>query len=113
MGGQNLLGAFYEYGVGVPANMARAIEWYQKAAEKDFPWGKVNLAWALIRGKGIKKDVNRAFALVTEALQQSNRGAQNLLGYMYKEGIGVERNDVAAVELFRKAAEGRVPLGCG
>ena len=30
---QGMLGACYENGIGVPQNYAKAVEWYQKAAE--------------------------------------------------------------------------------
>lgn len=52
----------------------------------------------------IQIDYNEAAKWFTLAADQDNHLAQEYLGYMYRNGFGVETNITKAVELFKKAA---------
>jgi TPR repeat protein len=52
-----------------------------------------------------RKDYAGALGTLRPLAEQGAAPAQTLLGYMYREGLGVEQNDPDAVEWYRKAAD--------
>ena len=64
---------------------------------------------AKIFNKGIKslniKNYKKSAPLLFKAARAGNAKAQFVLGWLYENGIGVERNDKKAFKWFRKAAE--------
>lgn len=51
------------------------------------------------------EDYDKAAPLLQQAAQAGNAGAQNTLGFMYDQGMGVAEDDAEAVRWYRKAAE--------
>jgi uncharacterized protein len=82
---QSDLGHMYRRGEGVEANPVKAVEWYQKGM--------------LSR---ILQNINTLSALLSPAAKAGLPLAQNNLGCMYQNGLGVEANPVKAVEWYRK-----------
>ena len=48
------LGFFYDRGVGVAEDAAKAVEWYERAAEQGYPRAQCNLGYCYESGKGVK-----------------------------------------------------------
>ena len=63
------LGLILEYGDGAPRDMAAANALYEKAAERGSADGAIDLAVALISGKGVDKNIARASDLLRKASQ--------------------------------------------
>jgi len=67
-------------------------------------------AWVIWRGykaTGDKKKLEQLRSLAAE----KDSGALNVVGYLYSEGVdGVKKDSKRAVELFRQAADAKLPL---
>jgi TPR repeat protein len=64
------MGSLYEYGNGVPADLATASEWYRKAAERGYPQAQYNYATMLESGDGVLADQIEALKYYTLAAEQ-------------------------------------------
>lgn len=64
------MGTLYEYGIGVPADIATASQWYRKAAERGFPQAQYNFATMLENGDGVDPDRVEALKFYTLAAEQ-------------------------------------------
>lgn len=64
------MGTLYEYGTGVPADLATASEWYRKAAERGHPQAQYNYATMLETGDGVLEDRVEALKFYTLAAEQ-------------------------------------------
>lgn len=64
------MGSLYEYGTGVPADLATASEWYRKAAERGLPQAQYNYATMLEAGDGVVADRIEALKFYTLAAEQ-------------------------------------------
>ncbi|MGD8940790.1 MAG: hypothetical protein PVJ72_15505, partial [Gammaproteobacteria bacterium] len=98
-GAQHKLGTFYRDGIGVAKSESEAIKWFRLAAS----WGISNA----------QKDLE---SLLRKQLIQSENGFNNnpqlskpehqyLLGMMYINGSGVEKDPNTALQWFLKAAQ--------
>lgn len=97
------LGQAYKLGRGVPVDLAMAEEWYRKAAVQGHPQAEESYGLTLFE--------NNKRAQAAEWLQKAaSRGeqrAQYVLGTMYFNGDGVQRDWVRAYALtVRAAAQG-------
>lgn len=91
------LAMFYENGWGVPRDMRAAVEWYEKAAaqKSEGPWAEGqmigaagrngyfnqnsdariaqrNLAVIFLEGKGVEKDLTRAYVNIRTVVEETN-----------------------------------------
>ncbi len=64
------MGTLYEYGTGVPADLATASEWYRKAAERGLAQAQYNYATMLEAGDGALADEVEALKFYTLAAEQ-------------------------------------------
>lgn len=64
------MGSIYEYGNGLPADLAMASEWYRKAAERGLPQAQYNYATMLESGDGVVADQIEALKFYTLAAEQ-------------------------------------------
>lgn len=76
----------------VPKDIAKAVEWYQKAAEQQNVNAQRDLGMMYKFGLGVKEDADKAFVWLQKAAAQGNDVAQYNLGEMYADGTGVKRN---------------------
>jgi len=74
------------------------------AAERGEAEAQFQAARAYLRGEGVSKDVNKAFALMKAAADQGHADAIGGLGYFYSGGIAVAKDETQAAEWFRKGA---------
>ncbi|MEM9634329.1 MAG: peptidoglycan-binding protein [Pseudomonadota bacterium] len=99
-----LVGVKYTEGNGVPADMAKAAVWYQKAADKGLPPAQYRLASLYEKGRGIGKDLPKAKAWYAKAAEAGNAKAMHNLAVLYAEGGGGEPNYASAAKWFEAAA---------
>jgi TPR repeat protein len=98
------LGRLYEKGWGVSRDYRQAVEWYQKAVQKNDTQAQYNLAWFYNKGYGVERDYTKSFDLYRRSAEQGNTSAQLNLGLMYSFGRGVIKDEKEAVDWYRKAA---------
>lgn len=63
------------------------------------------LARKLLAGDGVSKDEKKAFDLMKAAADQGHADAIGGVGYFYSIGLVVPKDDMLAIEWFRKGAE--------
>lgn len=132
-----LLADIYLSGDGTKKDVIKAVDYYKKAIEKGNTKAYVSLAEIYTEGAdGIAKDLNKAteyyqlaaingddkalYILAKAAYEEQNydkalkllentenADGQFLLGEMYRQGLGVEKNQYLAAEWYEKAAEQR------
>lgn len=110
---QNSVGAFYRQGTTVPADQKEAARWFRMAAESgDIP-GAYNLGMTYIEGDAGKPNVTEAIhwlevaanAPMTDATSvKTSASANNELGNLYEQGIGVEQDVLKALNHYQAAS---------
>lgn len=104
------LGKLYETGLsGFPADLALAVEWYQKSADQGVPAALNNLARLFADGRGVARDTERAVLLWAQAAQLGHPHAQYNLGVALFRGEWIARDQAAAVDWFLQSAAGGLP----
>jgi len=101
------LGIMARYGVAGPIDLLLAISWFKKAAEAGDGRGMICWAHALDNGIGIIADQAEAAKWYQKVREMGDQlpTASFALGRLYWNGMGVPRDRILGVELFRKAAE--------
>lgn len=98
-----MLGSMYYYGMGLPKDWAKALEYYEFLAEQGHLQAQVNAGRILMMRA--QPDYQAAlYWLVPAAENENNPDAQALLGYAYRFGLGVEENKKKATRWYRQAA---------
>jgi len=100
------VGRKYERGRGTNHDMAKAAEWYRKAANANHAPSMARLGILYVEGNGVNRDLDKAVKLLTEAAEQNVASAQYQLANMYELGTGVDEDLNKAINLYRKAAKG-------
>lgn len=102
---QTLIGEIYSTGMGVRRDIAKAAEWYGKAAEQNVPEAQFQLAMILLDGGAEFRDPDRSFQLMESAADAGHRMAQFNFAQMLTDrdpsDAGLER----AVQYYEKAAD--------
>ncbi len=106
---QVALGDKLAAGVDVPQDLAKAAEWYRKAAEQGSIAGEVHLAELYRDGRGVTRDKAQAAAWYRKAAEQGDAAAQGTLAMLYVMGQGVPQSDVEAYYWLDLAAGGNTP----
>ena len=78
-------------------------------AQTGNPEAQFQLARALLKGEGAPKNTARALELMTLAANKGHAEAMGGLGYFYEKGLEVPKDQVTAIEWFRKGAEAGGP----
>lgn len=100
------LGNKYSNATGPQKNLAKALDWFRKAALQDHEEAQFKLAVMYQNGEGVKKDATEAVKWYDLAGDQGHVEAQFLIGkLLLLGGDGVQPNGPAAANWFRKAAE--------
>jgi len=115
---QYFMGTFYWYGSGVTRSSPIAQKWFSKAyktwltaAEQGDTGAMIEVSRMLNSGLGVERDVVAALTWVRLALANGEVEAHAVLGDMYMEGDGVEKNKEEAIRLYSKAADLGDPYG--
>ncbi len=100
--GQNSYGYFLE-----TDNPKEAVRWYKESAQNGFSMGMSNYARCIYYGIGSEKKFDEAFKWLVKAAEadEKNDGAQYMLGILYFNGDGVEKDLVRSAQWYKKAAE--------
>jgi TPR repeat protein len=80
-------------------------DYAQKLAEGGVVDAQSQLAFSYFNGKGVRKDLDKAFSWASKAAEGGAGEAQRLLGYMYSLGSGTAANPVQSVYWYKKAVE--------
>lgn len=101
---QNQLGIWYEDGIGTEQNYRLALEWFQKAAEQDYPSAFGNIGELYRKGHGVDRDNEKAVHYYKEGTDRKQSGCTMRLGQCYLNGIGVDVNKDLAFKLFTESS---------
>jgi TPR repeat protein len=94
----------YYAGEGVAEDMAKAAEWFEKAAAQDHPDAQSKLGWMYAGGEYIPKEATKIVEWNQIAAAQGDARAQLALAAMYFQGVGVPKDIAKSLELIQKAA---------
>lgn len=97
---QFYLGILYEKGIGGEQNLSKAVSWYEKAAASFHPRAMYKLG-CIYEKNGL---IEQALSEYRKAAEEGVEEAQDRLGQMYDQGLGVEQNDATAKLWYEKAA---------
>lgn len=101
---ENVAGAYYQ-GIGTEKDLAKAAEWYAKAAEQAHSSNAMlQYGYMLSHGEGVAQDVTKAFAMYLAAARAGESSAMFNIGTYYRSGKGVAKNPSAARFWFLRAA---------
>ncbi len=103
---QTQLGNSYLFGKGVMKDVAQAVLWFKKAAERGDANAECALGSIYSAGlQGVPLDYSEAVRWYRKAAEQGNASGQYNLGMMYSTGQGVPQDSRLAMTWFRKSAE--------
>lgn len=105
----NNLGYLYQNGLGVKKDYAKAMELYQKAADKGLMAAVNNVGYMYYRGLGVKKDLDKARELFEKGAQTNEPSAQSNLGWLYLRHHKSQKDYETAVDLLAQAASTGLP----
>lgn len=97
------VGKLYERGRGVNKDMAKAAEWFQKAASAGNASAQARLGILYFEGRGVKQNYNNALKLLNSAARANVPSAQYQLANMYELGTGVKQNLKKSIFWYQKA----------
>ena len=99
------IGNRYAEGQGVSEDLAKAAEWYTKAAEQGLAPAQYRLGNMYEKGIGVQRDLAQAKVWYERAAMQGNANAMHNLAVLYAMGAEGGADNGAAVKWFAKAAE--------
>jgi TPR repeat protein len=101
------VGMIYANGKGVKADISEAMRWYEKAAKQESGASQYNLAqiYYLKGQQGESHAYEKAKYWYEKAIINKVKEAYNNLASLYMDGLGVEKDETKAFELFAQAAE--------
>ncbi len=102
----NMLGRCSHFGWGCPLDLLEAAKHYERAANVGDLWGTYNLAILYMRGLGVEQNMKLAFTLFRRAALKGHPKSMNLLARFIEEGWETPANPSAALEWYRRSAEG-------
>ena len=102
---QVVLGDMYSYGVGVEDELSEAMRWFRRAADQGYAGGQIKSAKCTATAMVYSVATLRRSAGFANPQIKVTTLAQDNLGVMYRDGLGVRRDYAEAVRWFRKAAD--------
>lgn len=99
-------GIIYYKGVGVEKDYAKALKWFELAAEKNYASAERILGWMYCNGEGVEKNEEKAAELFVRAVEHGYEDAATryMAGQSFLYAISVEQDIDKGVQLLRKAA---------
>ncbi len=94
------MGAFYLYGFSVPQSVENAVAWYKKAALAHSPAAIHNLGFLCYQDPQLR---NTALNYFLQAEQLGYADSAYMLGVMYLQGAGTEKDPMKALSHLEKA----------
>ena len=104
---QYMMGLYYYKGKVIQQDYKKAVEWFTKAANRNFAPAQNSLGICTYYGYGMNNmNHTKAFQLFLQAAKQGEEAAQNNVGNCYLNGIGLwEAQPDSAIYWYKKAAE--------
>jgi len=99
----NQLGFMHRNGIHVSKNLSEAFRYIQFAAGKGNPPAQAQLADLYRLGEGIPKNPDLAFQWALKSSEQKWPAGFNILGLLFRDGIGVRQDSERAISLFKEA----------
>ena len=93
-------------GRGGPQDVAQSMVWLEKAVAQNHTEAATLLARAILSQPKPARDAERAAALFANAAARGNAEAQYYMGLLYRNGDGVEVDQVTAFNWFLASSEG-------
>jgi TPR repeat protein/serine/threonine protein kinase len=87
------------------ANLTKAVEYFQKAADGGNASGEMYLGRLYAMGNGVPHDFDRARGWFEKSAAAGNVEAMDNLGFLYDNGFGVTKDYKLAGQWYRKAAD--------
>ena len=100
-----LANCYYE-GIGVEESIQHAFDYYERAAQLEYPDAMNNLADMYLNGEGTEIDEEAAFLWFFKAANCDVVEAMYTLGIMYEQGIGTAIDEDKAFTSYEMAAKG-------
>ncbi len=91
----------------VPRDYAKAMQWYQRAAELGFARAQNDIGYLLEQGLGVKKDVAAAAKWYRVSAEQGWSKGQVNLARLHEDGQGVAQDRKEAFYWYRLAKDSR------
>ena len=102
----NALGEIYfRGGLGQAVDYSLAMQYFQVAADKDYPEGVKNVGKLYFMGRGRPKDCAKAYTYFKKAADLNDLHAIYDMGLLYQQGCGVAQDYAEAVRWFQKASD--------
>ena len=99
------IGLKYEKGDGIEQDYAKALEYYSRAADKNYAEAMYRLGRFYRYGLGVAINYQKAIDLFINAKDDGSSEAMYELGLCYESGYGVEQDYHKAINLYIEAAE--------
>ncbi|MGE7370644.1 peptidoglycan-binding protein [Neorhizobium sp. NPDC001467] len=99
------IGARYQDGRGVAANLPEAARWYEMAATRGLAPAQYRVANLYEKGTGVPRDFAKAMAFYEQAANAGNASAMHNLAVLYASGAAGTPDYAKAVDWFEKAAD--------
>jgi TPR repeat protein len=100
---QFTLGSMLYYG---SDETVQAVDWFRKAAAKDFAPAEFQMGQLYDFGFGVPKDDKRALEWYVKAAQHGSAPAARAVGEFYRRGRSVKADAAQALRWYRQAADG-------
>jgi TPR repeat protein len=104
-GAMNDLGGVFEYGLGVPKNLATALVWYERAAELGHAGAMTHMGRLSEHGRDVPQDFANARRWYEKAAAVGHAAAMSNLADLLRYGRGVAPDLPAAASWYLKAAQ--------
>ena len=98
------LGFQYQNGHGVPQDYAKALGWFERAANLGLAEAMNAIGILYQSGQGVPQDYGKAREWFERAAAKGDAGGMNNLGHLYANGQGVPQDYGKAREWFERAA---------
>ena len=112
--GQGSLGMCYIDGKGVEKDCVRGVNLLRQSADQNDPQSLVFLAMLYLgQSDCVRVDYNEAARLAQLAVECGEAEGRTIIGILYANGFGIQRDIGKAIELWQKAAEEGSGVACG
>ena len=100
---QFTLGSMLYYG---SDETVQAVDWFRRAAAKDFAPAEFQMGQLYDFGFGVPKDDKRALEWYVKAAQHGSAPAARAVGEFYRRGRSIKADAAQALRWYRQAADG-------
>jgi TPR repeat protein len=104
-GAMNDLGGVFEYGIGVPKNVATAVAWYERASDFGHAGAMAHLGQLSEDGLDVPQDLAKARRWYEKAAALGNAVSMNNLANLFRYGRGVTPDLPVAANWYLRAAQ--------